>query len=551
MAWPRRNVPLVLLGAALLASAALLADLMHGLTFFQDTWEFLMNRHELSVDALLKPHNEHIVAIPAALQLLGLKLFGMTSATPEYVLLVVALLVTATLLFVYVRRRVGPWPALMAAALLLFLGPAWWDILWPFELGFVGSLLFGIAMLLALDRDDRKGDIAACVFLVLAAGFSSLGVSFMAAAAVNVFQRRRERGLGRVYLVAVPVVLFGIWYLGWGHDAESHLTLRNVLSSPLFVLEGLAASVESVLGLSRAPVEGIATVGWGQPLLIALIALVVYGQWRRPGFSPGFWVVAAATATNWFLAAFNYIPGREPTTSRYMYAGGVFVLLLAAELLRGVRIGRRPLLVAGVVTLAAVASNLVPLKDGSDWLENQSVLTRSDLAAIEIAQRTIDPNFALSPEVAGTPSLIDVQAGKYLETEREFGSPAYTPAELAAAPEVGRRQADVVLATALPLATETSPGATPGAGGSCTTVSGGATAPGVRLSPGVTRIEVAPGPHALFSLRRFAAAEYPVTTEGAPGDSTTLLSIPRDRSARPWYLQVEASQRARVCRRAG
>jgi hypothetical protein len=231
-----------------------------------------------------------------------------------------------------------------------------------------------------------------------------------------------------------------------------------------------------------------------------------------------------------------------------MYAGGIFVLLLAAELLRGVRIGRKPLLVAGVVTLAAVASNLVPLKDGSDWLENQSILTRSDLAAIEIAQRTIDPNFALSPEVAGTPSLIDVQAGRYLETEREFGSPAYTPAELAAGPDVGRRQADVVLATALPLATETSAGATPGAGGSCTTVSEGATAPAVRLSPGVTRIEVAPGPHASFSLRRFAAAEYPVTTEGAPGDSTTLLSIPRDRSARPWYLQVEASQRARVCR---
>jgi hypothetical protein len=548
MAWPRRNVPIVLLGAALLASAALLADLMHGLTFFQDTWEFLMNRHELSVDALLKPHNEHIVLIPAALQLLGLQLFGMASATPEYVLLVAALLVTATLLFVYMRRRVGPWPALMAAALLLFLGPAWWDILWPFELGFVGSLLFGIAMLLALDRDDRRGDVAACVFLVLAAGFSSLGISFMAAAAVNVFQRRRERGLGRVYLVAVPVVLFAVWYLGWGHDAESHLSLRNVLSSPLFVLEGLAASVESTLGLSRAPVEGIATVGWGQPLLIALIGLVVYGQWRRPGFSPGFWVVAAATAANWFLAAFNYIPGREPTTSRYMYAGGVFVLLLAAELLRGVRIGRRPLLVAGAVTLAAIASNLVPLKDGSDWLKNQSVLTRSDLAAIEIAQRTIDPNFALSPEVAGTPSLIDVQAGKYLETEREFGSPAYTPAELAGAPEVGRRQADLVLATALPLATETGAGETPGGGRSCTTVSGGGAAPGVRLSPGVTRIEVAPGPHATFSLRRFAVAEYPVTTEGAPGDSTTLLSIPRDRSTRPWYLKVEASQRVRVCR---
>jgi hypothetical protein len=548
MAWPRRNVPIVLLGVALLAAAALLFALMRDMTFFQDTWEFLLNRHALSADALLQPHNEHIVVIPVALELFFLEAFGMSSAAPEYVLQVVALLVTATLLFVYVRRRVGPWPALMAAVLLLFLGPAWWDILWPFEIGFVGSILFGIAMLLALDREDPVGDAAACLFLALSIGFSSLGTSFIVAAAVAVFLGRREHGLRRAYVVAVPAVLFALWYLGWGHEAESHLSLRNVLSSPPFVLEGLAASVESVLGLSNAPLEGIATVTWGAPLLVALVALVIYAQWRRPGFSSGFWVVAAATATNWFLAAFNFIPGREPTTSRYLYAGGVFILLLAAELLRGARIGSRALLIGAAVTVAAVASNLVPLKDGSDWLKNQAVLTKSDLAAIEIARRTVAPEFALDPETAGTPSLIDVQAGKYLETEREFGSPAYTPAELARAPEVGRRQADVVLAKALPLATETTVGIPIRPGGRCMIVRAGSEAPPAQLSPGVTRIEVTAGPQATFSLRRFATESFPVTTEGAPGISTTLLSIPRDASTRPWQLQVVATQPVRVCR---
>jgi hypothetical protein len=545
MAWPRRNAPVVLLGAALLASALLMLKLTHGLTFFQDTWEFLLNRHDLTSDALLKPHNEHIVVIPVAIELFFLHVFGMSSALPEYLLLIVALLVAAALLFVYLRRRVDPWLALMASGLLLFLGPAWWDILWPFELGFVGSLLFGLAMLVALDREDRAGDVAACAFLVLAAGFSSLGLSFIAAAAVDVFLRRRERGLGRIYVVVVPVALFALWYLGWGHDAESHLSLRNVLASPPYVLEGLAASLEALLGLSHAPAEGVATVTWGLPILVALIALVAYSQWRRPGFSTGFWVVAAATATNWFLAAFNFVPGREPTTSRYLYAGGVFVLLLAGELLRGSRLGRRGLTVAAAVTLAAIASNLVPLKDGSDWLKNQTVLTRSDLAAIEIAQRTIDPGFALTPEVAGTPSLIDVQAGLYLETEREFGSPAYSLTELVEAPEVGRRQADVILAKALPLATETNAGASFAGGRECTSLSGGGSE--VRLGPGVTRIEVGPGPHASFSLHRFAAT-YPVTTEGAPGDSTTRLQIPGDASVRPWRLRVEAQQGIRVCR---
>ena len=548
MAWLRRNAPVVLLGAALLASAALLLVLTSGFTFFQDTWEFLINRREFTVDALLKPHNEHIVVIPVAIELVLLRLFGMSSALPEYLLLIAALLASATLLFVYVRRRLGPWAALIAAVLLLFLGPAWQDILWPFEIGFVGSILFGLAMLVALDRGDRRGDIAACAFLIVATGFSSLGLSFIAAAAVEVFLRRRERGLGRAYVFAIPAALFGLWYLGWGHDAESHLGLTNILSSPLFVLEGLAASLESLLGLADPPLEGVAQVGWGQPLLVAVIGLVVYGQTRRPGFSRGFWVVAAATATNWFLAAFNYIPGREPTTGRYMYAGGVFVLLLAAELLRDVRFGRRALLACGAIALAAVATNLVILRDGARWLENQTVLTRADLAAIEISRRTIDPDFALTPEVAGTPSLIDVQAGKYLEAEREYGSPAYTPTELATAPAGARRQADIVLGQALPISTNTSDGLPSTPAASCETLSGGAPAE-LEISPGVTRIEVEPGPHASFSLRRFATGGYPVRTEGAPGDSTTLLSIPRDVSSSAWYLRVSADQDVRVCPR--
>lgn len=548
MAWPRRNAPVVLMGAALLASAALLLALTHGLTFFQDTWEFLMNRRDFSADSLLEPHNEHIVVVQVAIQIFLLEVFGMSSAAPEHLLLILALLAAATLLFVYARRRVGPWPALMAAVLLLFLGPAWQDILWPFELGFVGSVLLGLAMLLALDRDDRRGDVAATVFLAIAAGFSSLGLSFVAAAAVNVLQRHRERGWGRAYVVAVPAALFALWYLGWGHEAENHVTLENVLSSPPFVLEGLAASVEALLGLSEAPIEGVAEVGWGQPLLVALIVLVIYGQVRRPGFSSGFWVIAAATATNWLLAAFNFIPGREPTTGRYMYAGGLFILLMAVELLRGVRVSRTALLVSGAVTLAAVAANLVILRDGSRWLDNQTVLTKADLAAIEIARRTVDPNFVLNPEVAGTPSLIDVQAGKYLEAEREHGSPAYTPTELVSAPEAGRRQADIVLSQALPLSTETFVGAKPDPQGRCVVVPAGGRRSAIALRPGVTRVEVAPGPPASFSLRRFALAEYPVPTEGAPGGSTTLLTVPRDGSPRPWRLRVEAEQAATVCR---
>ena len=80
---------------------------------------------------------------------------------------------------------------------------------------------------------------------------------------------------------------------------------------------------------------------------------------------PRFWPVAAAALSSWLLAAFNAMPGREAYQNRYLYAGGLFILLLATELLRGVRIGRNVLLVAGVVTVAAVSSNLVQFREGS------------------------------------------------------------------------------------------------------------------------------------------------------------------------------------------
>jgi hypothetical protein len=551
MDWTRRNAPVVLLGIALVSSVALSLFLTRDMTFLQDTWEFLMNRRDFTADALLKPHNEHIVVIPVAIEQLLLRIFGMTSATPEFVLLAVASAVAALLLFVYARRRVGPWLALFFAVVLLFFGPAWEVLLWPFEISFVGSVLFGIAMLLALDRDDRRGDIAACAFLCFSFGFSTIGASFAAAAAVDVFLKRRSRGLHRAYVVAIPVALYAAWYLGWGMDAETHVSLRNVLASPRFVAESMAVAVGSVFGLGTNPMGGSTEPVWGYAILTGLVVVFAYRQVRKPGFAPGFWPVAAAAATNWFLTAFNQMPGRDPGSSRYQYMGAVLVFLLLANLLQGVRFGRRAIVAIGALTVAAVAVNLVILRDGRDVFEQQSVLTQANLGAIEIASRTVDPEFSLTPEIAGTTTLVDVQAAKYFPAVSEYGSPAYTPSQLSGAPDYGRRQADIVLSHALPISTQTRLGAYDpnDAGENCVVFPGGNLSPvsEVRISPGLTRIELASGPHASFALRRFATGEYPVVIEDAPGGSVTLLRVPRDSAPQLWRLHIEASQRARVC----
>ncbi len=544
-----RNAPTLLLAAAFAAAAAMTLVLTSGHTFFQDTWGFLIDRRELTADTLFTPHNEHLVVFPVLIQQLLVQVFGMSSALPEYLLLIVFLLATAGLLYVYLERRVGPWLALFPTVILLCLGPAWEVLVWPFEITFIGPLLFGLAMLLALERADRRGDVAACAFLTLAIGFSGLGISFLAAAAVAILQGERRTWLRRAYIVAIPLAFYAFWWLGWGHDAETHMSLRNILDSPVFVVDSIAVALASIAGLGT-PIGGAPDLSWGRALLVGLVIVVGYRQLRdRPKVPAGLWPVAAAAAANWFLTAFNEFAARAPISSRYQYASAIFIFLILGNLFDGVRPGRRVLVAFAAATALAIGPSLTILYDGSKIQEQQSVLTRADTAAIEIARSRVDPDFQLTEEVAGTPSLVNIYAGKYLEAVDEYGSPAYSQAELAAAPELGRRQADIVLANALALSTVTDVGAysTAPASGDCVLTGDGDGAAEVRVPPGKTTIAVPPGPRAEFVLRRFATEGFPVTTEGAPGDSVTVLRVPPDASPRPWRLHVEAEQTVRVC----
>jgi hypothetical protein len=544
-----RQIVLPLLVAVLAAGAVMTLVLTWQLTFWQDTFDFLILRRDITWDTVFTPHNEHIIVFPTLIEQAIMRIFGLGNAHPEYILLTVFLIVTALLLFDYVRRRLGYWAALFATILVLCLGPAWEVLLWPFEIGFIGSVLSGLAMLLALERDSRRWDLAACAFLILSMGFSSLGIPFAIGAAVDVVQKRRARGWGRAYVVVVPVVLFTLWYLGWGHDAESHMTFHNVLTSPRFVLESIAVAAGSLFGFGTSSLSGEINPLWGALILVGVVAGVVYVQRQRPGVLPTLWPVAAAALANWFLTAFNAIPGRDPTSSRYQYAGAIFIILVLSNLLPKVTWSRRGLIAAAAIVVLAAAPNLAFLKDNRDHLKAETVLTKADLGAIQIARPVVDPNFVLTPEVAGTPSLINVTAQGWLEADDEYGSPAYSEAELASAPEPGRHWADVVLSQALPLRAVVKIGGydAHGGGENCVTVKGGVPS-GMQIGFGQTRVEVPPGPEADLSMRRFAAEEFPVSIATAPGGSTVVLDVPRDESPRPWQLHVEAEQPVRVCR---
>jgi hypothetical protein len=548
------DLPFLALCAALIVAAAVLVGLCWQLTFFQDAWGILLERRPWNAHSLLDPFNEHLIVFQVATTKLFVAVFGMGDNHPEAIFNVAAILASAALLFVYVRRRVGGWPAVFAACLLLFLGTAWQDLLWPFEMGFTVGLAAGIGILLALEREDGRGDLLAMVLLLAAVGYGSFGISFGFAALADVCVKHRRRGWGRLWILVLPVVLYLGWYAGWGHDAEHHLTIKNILNSPLYVFEAGASAVASISGLSPVGKNATGQALWGRPLLIALLGLAIWWKRRNPRFDPSFWPLLAALLSYWLLAAFNYIPGREADASRYQFAAAGLVLLLAAELLRGQRLGTRGVWVAAAVTAVMLGPNIAQLGSGYDSFKEQTELARGDTAAIELASGTVDPAFRLGPEIAGTPSLINVSAGPYLEAVAEHGSPAYSPAELTAAGANARRWADRVLAQALPLDAVVELEGYEAAAAQiegCTVVpAGGLTVPEVALTPGKNRIEIAPGGAAQLSMRRFATpGEYPVKLPDGPGGSVVVVDVPTDTAASEslWAIHVVAGQEATVC----
>lgn len=538
----------LLFAAAACASAALLLLLGSRLTFFLDDWEFLVYRRDFDAEAILGPHGENIAVGPVLVYKALLETVGMASAFPFRVVSTAAFIVSVALLFVYLRRRLGDWAALACAAAILFLGAAWEDLLWPFQVGYFVSMAAGLGMLLALEPHTRRGDLVACALLAVSVLFSSIGLPFAVGAAALIALGPRASWRRRAFVVVVPLALFAVWWLGWGREADTAVSWQNVASAPVFMFDGLASSISSLLGLATPRDEtAVSPLEWGRPLLVVALALAAWRLWRLGWIPPQLIVVAAIAATFWLLAGINEKPGRDPHTSRYQYIGAIFLLLIAAELLRGVRLTRVTLAAVFAVTLLAVASNLSFLKQS--WLSYRltSQIERADLAAVEIARDRVSPDFLLTEDIAGT-AYVHIDAGHYLSAADAFGSPAYDENELAAAPEVARNTADVVLANAIGVSFSTRPEPAGGRRG-CVVVSPPAEGDTrlVELPPGGATIEAPRRARAVIRLRRFSTENSPVTVgELAPG-RIGILEIPADRSQRPWVLDLEAQAPATVC----
>jgi hypothetical protein len=532
------------LALMLLGGLALLLYLGRTTTFYYDEWDWVLARREWSVGALLEPHNEHLSVVPVLLYKLLFATVGIDVYWPYRVLGLAMHAFVVVGLFVYARRRVGDVLALAAAAIVMFLGAGWNDVLWPFQTGFLASLAAGVGALLALDRGSRRGDLLAAVALAVALGSSSLGVPIAAAVAVEVLGRPDRRR--RWWIVAAPIALYALWWLVYG--GEGGATLDNFFATPGYILEALAGAAGAVAGLGPE---------WGR-ILAVLGVIVLLGALReRVGMT---WRLAALIAlpllfwgiTGLIRASFN-----EPAASRYLYPGVLFMLLVAVEAGAGARLSRRGLALLAVLLLGAVVSNVGEMRGGAGFLRDRATEVKGSLAAMRLAARGLSPTFQPEPRVAP-----QIRADQYLAAVEELGSPAPPPRELPTLFQAARLHADATLTRAFGL--QLVPGAKPGGSapkvefanraglvprGPCVEIT--AQGPGAVAELVVPRggLLVAPVQGSTkVTVRRFAdgfrAAPLGEVGTGAPA---AAVRIPADASPVPWRGKLEPAGTVRAC----
>ncbi|HKF77846.1 MAG TPA: hypothetical protein VKF59_17020 [Candidatus Dormibacteraeota bacterium] len=398
------------------AAAALVLYLTRRFGFFFDEWTLILFLPHFTVRDYFLPHNEHWSTIPYLIYRGWFALVGVRTVLPYMATLLTLHVMVGLELFVLIRRRAGDLLALVAAALMLFLGQGFEDMIWPFQVAFVGAVAFGLLALLLLDRPDARWTrlALASAVLVVSLMFSGVSLFFCAAVAVELaLDPRRRRYLA---VLVAPAVVYGAWYAVFGgQGATSHrnpYTLSALLSLADYVPFGIGAAAAGLVALP---------VIWGQAALGVLAGIVGLRLGQLGRLEPrvagaGVGLLAQFGLTGLVRAEFG---ASQAASSRYVYIGVVFLLLGLTPLVRGLRWRRTwwpPL--AAVLAVILVADCLA-LRDMVHYRNGQFDVQTAELRTVLAFQHApgIQQDAAIDNDLVPGATV-----RLYLETRDRLGS---------------------------------------------------------------------------------------------------------------------------------
>ena len=538
----------VLLGVAMCVSAVWLMTAGKDLTFSGDDIFYYARlvtdngvTHQAGgLEYFFAPHNGHLQLI-GKLIYRGLFVTVGADYTVFRAMEVLAAFLSVLFFFILARRRVRPFAALIPSVLLLFFGYGEGSYLWPFNVHTIGALAFGLAALLALERDDRKGDIGACALLVLAVATVEVGLAFTVAVAVSVL-RRGDRWR-RAWIFLVPLVLFGIWWLWAQKFGQSEVDLINVHRIPIDFTNALAAVLGSIFGLNPTG-EGVDPNVTGiTPWSAVLAGFAVFGlafRIRLGRVPSALWVALAVVLTYWLMIT---LANRPPDSTRYLFVGAVAVFLIAASALRGYRISATALTIAAVIAALAIPPNLAKFYDERRSSITDAENTRTEYGMLELARPHVRTDYfpAEDPRVgdAGAVIFVPLSADTFYRAADEFGGIGFSLDQIREQSVERREIADATLVGALELKLERT-GAPPNPAACPSSLDGGPGSPVFfDVEPGGVLLGSRAQRPVRVGVGRFARGGSSVPIGRLQPGEWANLKIPPDSAPDRWWVTVD------------
>jgi len=555
--------PWIALAVMVVGTGGVLMYETRGTTLWLDEWTWLLHRRGDTLSTFLASHDGHLSVIPIAIYKLLFATAGLRHSWPYRAVMIAEHLATCALLFVYARRRLSALLALVATGLMLLFGAGWEDLLWSFQITWNTSLLAGVAALLALDRRDRSGDIAASVLLIVSVASSAIGVPILVGATLETVLVRR-RAPREWWVVCLPIVLYALWALAYQHTI---ITRSAFIAAPSFVATGLASTFAGLAGLAGPTgIDGPGTLmSWGPFLLLVAIALAGWRTARLRAVTPRQLSLAAILLVFWAITGVTRYVFADPYSSRYLYVSALFVVLLAVDLMRGAALSRWSEGAIAVLAALAVLSGFGTLQGAAGQMRQIGATTRADLGAAEIG-RPVMPQGYILHDIPAWP-LVIVPARAYFTAARQVGTPAAGPAQLLTLPEAAREAADRELIAIHQLRLAPG-GAGPGSGlaptidrvfagtlqrkGACIEFTpnrftqSGTSAPYISLTVPAAGLvlDASHGPERI-GIRRFGDA-FQLLGTLAPQGPAKLVIAP-DASSQPWHVQLTPTGGTSAC----
>jgi hypothetical protein len=528
---PRR--PVALLAAAGLLFLALYQYLLRDVGLAIDEWAWLLYR-PVSFHGLLDPYNKQPIIGQILVYRSWTTTLGVAHRAPLTLGYAAMHLAVASLVYVMARRRVGAWPALGVAVLVLFMGRAWETLLFPGTLSFMLPTLAACVAWSALDRSPRPPTQVAVAGLLAVAGLSGgLIPAVLAGLSAELVAARAWR---RLWIVAAAAAPLGAWYV-------VQANIDHVVAGAgrdYIQLEWDPGALVTWAGKLVAAAAG-ATVGLPPEGGLAVLAVVGVGlfAWRRTARSSNRFPTPRALGLAVALTVAVLVSGvarskdTPPTSSRYLYFPAIVLLLLACEGAAGLPVPRTRLAAigGGAVVAGALFLGVQELRDGKVFYRRASDGTAARMGALRLVAGRLPPS-----QLVVEPSRLAYSPTSVENVHRRFGdAPIHTPARLARALPESRAAADQVLASAL---VRPAPRAPAG----CRLLAGGDTG---ALPRGDWIVAVRAGRPTVLELRRFADAgggvRIPVSSSHELAVRVADVTV-----ARPWRLRAPGAS-IRIC----